>query len=1071
MTTMDELKVLQSVDFDWAMHLESVWRDNTYDVRQLNRHLRIEIGDELSRLKDDPSILSPLGRVIVGKAGTGKTHLLASIREKISFHNIGFVLADLTDVHDFWETILQGYLNSLDREYLGKKSQGRLYLERLVNYTFKEKNTDVVIDKLIAMEPTELKGFLSDFLSRLSKVHKAETRKFQDVIRAFVLLNSDLYELSGAGYSWLHALGIDEKDKQQFCFQTTRQKPSEIIKGLSWIMSLTGPSILAIDQMDSIVKQNYLASGIASLENAGEEQRVSHSIIQGIAGGIMGLRDITSRTLVLISCLDTTWGILEKKALKSSVDRFREPEHLERIQHSKTASDIIALRLRKAFEKHNFTAPYRTWPFKPEAFDSVTNWIPRKLLQTCASHRDQCLKRGKVVELETFESTEITKTIDRPGNYQSFNEDLDIQRKKMDTAALLDEKNEDMLGRLLFDACRFLKMENPPPDDIDVFVDASMAKGAKYPPIHTRIRVVYHDEGDRENHYCIRAIQKKHANSFKPRLKAAMTESGIDRKISFRKLDIVRGEKLSKATQTQKLIDQFLWNGGQFLRPSEHDLAIIMVIQQLEKRKDPEFEAWLISRKPVSSLALMNNALLLLNYDKTGESAKQKRQNDRRKPAEIKTMPAAKPKPPKSTAAVSPAGQSIPIGFGVSGEQRLDSFQIPATSLTNHTAVLAGSGSGKTVLVRRLIEESALIGIPSIVIDGAGDLSRLGDAWPAFPEGWTEKDIEKAERYHEAVDVNIWTPGAEKGNPVFSDPIPDISAIQDNPDELEQALTMTRESLQAIVATGNSSKARNKVGVLSAALHYYFKMRQTSGLPGFIELLSDLPLDASGGISQADKLSREMADNLRAQLQIDPLLKQGSPLLDPFKLLGKHRSSEKTMISVISLVGLPGMASRQQFLNNLAMIMFSWIKKNPSEIQGLLVIDEAKDFVPSTQSTPCKSSLLQLIAQARKYGLGLVFATQAPKSIDHNIIANCSTQFYGKANSPAAINAIKEQLKNQGGTGLDIPKLVPGRFYAHSTGMNAPIKIEVPMCMSHHPPAPPSEMEIIEKAADLPASK
>ena len=64
--------------------------------------------------------------------------------------------------------------------------------------------------------------------------------------------------------------------------------------------------------------------------------------------------------------------------------------------------------------------------------------------------------------------------------------------------------------------------------------------------------------------------------------------------------------------------------------------------------------------------------------------------------------------------------------------------------LTNHTLILAGSGSGKTVLVRRLVEEAALRGVPSIVIDCAGDLAALGEPWPAPPEAWAPGDEAKA---------------------------------------------------------------------------------------------------------------------------------------------------------------------------------------------------------------------------------------------------------------------------------------------------------------------------------------
>ena len=64
--------------------------------------------------------------------------------------------------------------------------------------------------------------------------------------------------------------------------------------------------------------------------------------------------------------------------------------------------------------------------------------------------------------------------------------------------------------------------------------------------------------------------------------------------------------------------------------------------------------------------------------------------------------------------------------------------------LENHTIVLAGSGSGKTVLLRRLVEEVALLGIPAIVIDAANDLATLDEKWPTPPGDWQPEDKQKA---------------------------------------------------------------------------------------------------------------------------------------------------------------------------------------------------------------------------------------------------------------------------------------------------------------------------------------
>jgi hypothetical protein len=246
------------------------------------------------------------------------------------------------------------------------------------------------------------------------------------------------------------------------------------------------------------------------------------------------------------------------------------------------------------------------------------------------------------------------------------------------------------------------------------------------------------------------------------------------------------------------------------------------------------------------------------------------------------------------------------------------------------------------------------------------------------------------------------------------------------------------------------------------------------GLDSFIELLNDLPTEANGGFNHAHKHAQQMADQLRGIKATNPLMNEQHGGLDPSQLFGLNNPSVKTRISVINFVGLLSLESQQEFLNQLAMTLFTWIKKYPASpdqpLRGLLVIDEAKDFVPSMRSTPCKESLVRLAAQARKYGLGLIFATQTPKSVDSGIIGNCSTQFYGQANAPAAIETIEEMIRQKGGEPRqDIARLGTGNFYFHSEKINGevlaqPIKIKSPFCLSHHPNAPLDEAEILHRA-------
>jgi DNA helicase HerA-like ATPase len=172
---------------------------------------------------------------------------------------------------------------------------------------------------------------------------------------------------------------------------------------------------------------------------------------------------------------------------------------------------------------------------------------------------------------------------------------------------------------------------------------------------------------------------------------------------------------------------------------------------------------------------------------------------------------------------------------------------------------------------------------------------------------------------------------------------------------------------------------------------------------------------------------------------------------------------------VLNLQGLATPDQQQAFVAHLATTLFSWIKAHPSppgrSLRGLLVIDEAKDLVPSSKKTASGESLIRLANQARKYGLGLVLATQAPRSIDHNVIANCTTQLYGRAASPAALEVIREQLRARGAQGDDVAALTKGCFYAHSEGFAAPVKIRTRLSLSYHPGNPLDETGILERAA------
>jgi hypothetical protein len=288
--------------------------------------------------------------------------------------------------------------------------------------------------------------------------------------------------------------------------------------------------------------------------------------------------------------------------------------------------------------------------------------------------------------------------------------------------------------------------------------------------------------------------------------------------------------------------------------------------------------------------------------------------------------------------------------------------------------------------------------------------------------------------------------------------------VRDDADELAKAVEMAHATLAPFIGAAGQ-RGKLKEGLLADALRA-FALTDPSGLRELIEFLDTLP-DGVSDIVDAAKLGREIANQLRASLARNRLLAAQGTRLDIQRLLTAAQSG-LTRISVINFSGLPSDEARQAFVNQLQMALFTWIKRHPPQVgrplTGLFVMDKAQNFAPAQRSTPCKGTTIALTAQARKYGLGMIFATQVPKGIDNKIIGNCTTQFYGKMNAPATIEATRELMASKGGAADDIGRLSTGQFYFSTDGVNKPIKLRTPLCLSYHPPNPLSEDEVVARA-------
>ncbi|MCD0452887.1 DUF87 domain-containing protein [Actinocorallia sp. API 0066] len=1168
---------------DWAATAAHAWRAAPFHVDGLHPKAEELILDgiaEAARSQD----ASPLGVAIRGEGGVGKTHLLGWVRRSTEERAGYFFLIDFSfgAGGDFWSLTARAMVEDLGRAATdGGATQAAVLMRRLARLA----NVDESVSGAVAGDRPCARDDLDALIKGLLGLDKARILRCADTIRAIALYCSPDLAAIETGHDHLTSTEEAEEGTRQ-AWGLSRRVPGhqDVVVQLSLILALTGPTVIAVDQIDALLEQSgKTAEGEA-------EQQVG--LLEEVAAGLMALRHVTQRTLCVVACLPSSWRLLEQRVIATVQDRFRSSLVLGTIPDDRIARRLVERRFAAALQGTGFIPPWLGWPVSNEAYGSAADLTPRALMQRIDAHLQTCLRDGRVQALTSFD--EEAEPVHQGGGIEPAPakalDALDRRFAELRGAASVDgafdpqTEDETVPGLLAAGLTAWIREAGPEGRAFSV----DPLPGRR-PELHARLRHILDQDTERQRHWTFRMIGAPDARAALKRLRDARAAAGRGPATTDRTLVVLRNVRWSDGVATREQLELLADSGGRSLAVTADDLRTFAALDTLLDERHPDLDDWLTSRRPASSTDLLRIVLpdvrptrptsatpspspgapppdaldgvvvpfptppvrppapstglppapppnpapwrptpvdsaspgprltgspsgtettppygaplvvpfpppgqastppstppIPLRPDRDPASGPEPRLADTPAPTAPFTFPTPIPRPeatPSEASRTEPApvradkATSVPtpfappaphepirIGTRAGGDQAVT---LDPALLTRHTAVFAGAGSGKTVLIRRLIEECALRGVSSIVLDPNNDLARLGDPWPSPPEGWAPGDVERARAYHEATEVVVWTPGRSGGRPLSFQPLPDFAAVRDDPDEFSSALDMAVAELAPRAKTeGTTGKAAVGKAVLREALTYFARRRDGGDLTSLLALLSDLPVEAST-INGADEIAARLAQTLAADMINDPLFGGAGEPVDP-RLLLTPSTGRRARISVISFVGLAE-DRRPDFVRGLQMALFSWIKRNPARdrpLGALLVMDEAQTVAPASPRTPSLASTVTLASQARKYGLGLVFATQAPRALHNQVSGNATTQFFGRLNAPAQLAAAKELARARGGTGSRIGRLERGQFYVTSEGVPESLAL-IPLCLSHHPPSPLNEGEILSRA-------
>ncbi|MCC6293850.1 MAG: ATP-binding protein [Bryobacterales bacterium] len=386
-----------------------------------------------------------------------------------------------------------------------------------------------------------------------------------------------------------------------------------------------------------------------------------------------------------------------------------------------------------------------------------------------------------------------------------------------------------------------------------------------------------------------------------------------------------------------------------------------------------------------------------------------------------------------------------------SRQQKPEPLLYDSRDLVTHAVCVGMTGSGKTGLCISLLEEAAIDGIPSLVIDPKGDLSNLLLTFPdlraedfapwvnlddaarkgipadEFPkqqaEFWAKglaqwgQSGERIRMLRNSAEFALYTPGSNAGIPVnvlrsFDAP---VGAAAEDRELYAERIQATATSLLGLLGIEADPLQSREHILLSNILDASWRDGASIELGQLIQQVQSPPFERVGVMELETFYPGK--DRMRLAMQLNNLLAspgfsqwmEGAPL-DIGSLL--HTPQGKPRVAILSIAHLSD-AERMFVVSLVLNNTLAWMRQQAgtTSLRAILYMDEIFGYFPPVSNPPAKMPLLTLLKQARAFGLGVVLATQNPVDLDYKGLSNTGTWFIGRLQTERDKQRVLEGLE------------------------------------------------------------
>ena len=374
----------------------AIWQADPYDVETIHNEARATFEHLLYRASRSPAPPSGAVLVLLGEAGSGKTHLMRAFRTRAHGQDLGYCgyLQMTAEAGNYARYMLTNLIDGLEQPYdpAGPSGTG---IARL---------SAALLESVPGLSGTEMEAFregdsdsdparlVDDYADRLQQAPRFQGCDLE-LLRVLLHLVRNEPRVRKRALMWLRCQDMRPQDREWIGGAVPRTDAADPMRMLQQLAKLTDavhgvPLVILIDQLEDMANQSAPVERFLKVIDA-----------------ITAFTDTIPNTVVVLACLEDYFKANVEKLTKSKLDRLvRDPEPI-RLLGNRTLDEIREMTVRRLAHLYDMAevevdAANELYPFQPSHLARLSNLRSRDALDFLRRHHQRCIAAGRWDEPE-----------------------------------------------------------------------------------------------------------------------------------------------------------------------------------------------------------------------------------------------------------------------------------------------------------------------------------------------------------------------------------------------------------------------------------------------------------------------------------------------------------------------------------------------------------------------------------------------------------------------------------------------------------------------------------------------